>query len=134
MRRTFPITSLGDSGYTRLLYAILKPNQLFCKHCHCKIPSLIRNGGSVDKLCKSCFQERVRLSQHKPHPHANSVRVLAQRTYPTRELCRVKGCNKLGIRHHEDYDKPLDILWLCHRHHRLLHIDKLTLDGCAILI
>ena len=27
----------------------------------------------------------------------------------------------IGIRHHEDYEKPLDITWLCRSHHALLH-------------
>lgn len=24
--------------------------------------------------------------------------------------------------HHHDYDRPLDVTWLCHRHHRYVHI------------
>jgi hypothetical protein len=41
--------------------------------------------------------------------------------------CEWKGCNVanqpgLGIvAHHEDYDKPLDVIWLCRTHHKLRH-------------
>lgn len=35
-----------------------------------------------------------------------------------------QGCEICGVRaeaHHEDYDKPLDVRWLCFRHHREEH-------------
>lgn len=44
-------------------------------------------------------------------------RQLARRAYPVRQTCQVKGCDGLGERHHPNYTKPLDILWLCHEHH-----------------
>lgn len=30
-------------------------------------------------------------------------------------------CGKLGQGHHYDYSKPLDVIWLCHRHHMEAH-------------
>lgn len=29
--------------------------------------------------------------------------------------------------HHEDYDRPLDVRWLCARHHADVHAGRLTL-------
>jgi hypothetical protein len=34
--------------------------------------------------------------------------------------CEVCGNPKVDG-HHEDYSRPLDVLWLCRRHHRQLH-------------
>ena len=126
MKRTFPRHSLGDSGYNRLLYAILEPTQLFCKDCHHKISETIRCGGTAHNLCADCLRERGRLRQHAPHPRAGSRRTIAQREYPAPNQCQVKGCDKVGIRHHEDYDKPREIIWLCRSHHALLHNGNLT--------
>ena len=39
-------------------------------------------------------------------------------------------CEKCGERadhrHHEDYEKPLEVIYLCHRCHRILHQKKGT--------
>ena len=44
----------------------------------------------------------------------------------TREPCEVCGAvhgvdGAVLHAHHEDYSKPLDVVWLCRRHHRRLH-------------
>jgi len=41
---------------------------------------------------------------------------------------KLKGlcfCGKPGQAHHEDYKKPLEVTWLCPRHHKLLHLNIL---------
>jgi ribosomal protein S27AE len=37
-----------------------------------------------------------------------------------RQPCEVCGATKVHA-HHDDYSKPLDVRWLCSRHHRLHH-------------
>ena len=39
--------------------------------------------------------------------------------------CMVCGKEKVDA-HHNDYTKPLEIIWLCHKHHIELHHKKLS--------
>lgn len=43
--------------------------------------------------------------------------------------CEVKGCKKIGHKHHEDYSKPLDVNWLCNKHHGKFHQSNLSLKS-----
>ncbi len=38
-----------------------------------------------------------------------------------------------GVGHHENYDKPLDVVWLCPSHHRLRHneLNRLRMAAAA---
>lgn len=47
----------------------------------------------------------------------------------TRLTCEQPGCTRIGEAHHEDYDKPLAVIWLCRLHHYWLHRDRRA--GCA---
>lgn len=38
-----------------------------------------------------------------------------------KEPCKVCGTNENIEAHHEDYTKPLDVIWLCRNHHREHH-------------
>lgn len=37
-----------------------------------------------------------------------------------RQKC--EHCHRTGQAHHEDYDKPLSVRWLCPRHHKRVHL------------
>jgi hypothetical protein len=39
------------------------------------------------------------------------------------DSCSILGCQATSVvAHHQDYDKPLDVQWLCRKHHRMIHI------------
>lgn len=42
----------------------------------------------------------------------------------SKQPCSVCGSTYRIHGHHEDYSKPLDVIWLCPRHHRDLHKNK----------
>lgn len=57
------------------------------------------------------------------HPIKRKAHMLVQTAIRNGSLKR-QGCSICGIKahaHHEDYSKPLDILWLCHKHHMEHH-------------
>jgi|SRR6266446_1409584 hypothetical protein len=56
-----------------------------------------------------------------------NARKQAQTSFPSSLPCSIKQCNKQGERHHSDYSKPKDIIWLCKRHHELIHHQKVRL-------
>ena len=45
--------------------------------------------------------------------------------------CSISNCNQIGERHHIDYRKPLEIIWICKEHHEALHSTPMcVIDGC----
>jgi hypothetical protein len=36
----------------------------------------------------------------------------------------MKRCEGRIEGHHEDYSRPLDVIWLCQKHHRWVHEQK----------
>ena len=38
-----------------------------------------------------------------------------------RRPCEKQPCNSKAQAHHEDYSKPLEVIWLCFKHHRAEH-------------
>ena len=49
------------------------------------------------------------------------ARQAAQAKYPELKTCSVLGCYEIGERHHPDYQKRLEIVWLCKTHHEEVH-------------
>lgn len=41
-------------------------------------------------------------------------------------ICAMPGCERTRVdAHHPDYSRPLDVVWLCTRHHHALHLEFL---------
>jgi hypothetical protein len=93
-------------------------------------------GGPQDRpdqrYCRACHAAYQR--EHRPKPSelsAEAQHKLAARTkagiYSRRGLIEQRPCQVCGSekaeRHHENYDKPLEIIWLCRpchtTHHRM---------------
>ena len=67
--------------------------------------------------------------------HKENQLIQKQAVYhnPIRQSCSIKGCDVLGERHHPDYTKPKEIIWLCKTHHESLHHQEFktcSIDGC----
>jgi hypothetical protein len=65
---------------------------------------------------------------HEKHKEERRKYVLIQSKAiyhnPTRKKCSIKNCNNIGERHHPDYSKPKNIIWLCKKHHEQVHHTK----------
>ena len=83
-----------------------------------------------NKKCAETIKRLVKEWQKK-HPEAcRAKRMLnnaIKRGDIKRQPCVVCGKEK-GHGHHEDYSKPLEVLWLCPEHHKAIHYNLLTIN------
>lgn len=77
--------------------------------------------------CKPCPAEKLRIQRRyrKKYPDRDRARDLVQRAIQSgvliRSPCRV--CGSLDSEaHHEDYSKPLKVMWFCPKHHGERHV------------
>ena len=92
----------------------------------CKCGNLRRLSG---RYCLDCHAAYMR-TWRKTHPLTKSqvfkdtCRSYAG-VYLRRGKIEKKGCQNCGDKdsqmHHEDYTKPLDVVWLCKEHHQGVH-------------
>ncbi len=60
-----------------------------------------------------------------------TVNTYAARGHFPPQPCTVCGAAQ-AVKHHPDYSKPLEIIWLCHIHHVQVHRGVLSTDGLPI--
>lgn len=66
---------------------------------------------------KKSRQVRDSQKRHPDHTKARRlVRTALERGEMVRHPCQVCGSQKVEA-HHDDYSRPLDVRWLCRRHH-----------------
>lgn len=82
------------------------------------------------RYCKSCHSSHMRLnrpyhSELKPEAKKKANARAYANTYLRRGKITKKHCEICGDKnsqmHHEDYNKPLSIEWLCRKHHLEIH-------------
>jgi hypothetical protein len=89
-------------------------------------------------ICKECNAKRARDYYHKHKAKARAkwnkmrsnnlpkmkareaLRYNVKMGYMKKKPC--EKCNELKVEsHHEDYEKPLEVIWLCRKHHLEIH-------------
>jgi len=101
--------------------------KITCVECGCFL-ELNRLG--IKNICRPCENERIKLSrrQYERFSSAEKKRHLCRTSanyYQKRGKLIPQPCEKCGSttveKHHEDYDKPLEVKWLCRPCHLDLH-------------
>lgn len=68
---------------------------------------------------------RDTLEQRRKFPEKHAAHLAVQRALYSgkliKEACSICGTNDSIHAHHEDYAKPLEVIWLCRRHHQDKH-------------
>lgn len=71
--------------------------------------------------CKSPVWDRAKVSGSEASKAHSLVAAAIRNGVLVPQPCRI--CGKKAIAHHEDYSKPLEVDWLCHKHHRERHAE-----------
>lgn len=61
--------------------------------------------------------------QRDINPEKVLARIKAAKMLPKHLPCSFPGCALPGERHHGDYTKPLEVIYLCKQHHSDLHFN-----------
>lgn len=104
-----------------------------CKECHCSMSRLrLRSKYSKEKQFvkyqrqkkAGIFLKSAKLQALKfPEKHKARYKLRAAVKYGKvlKSSCEVCGNSKVEA-HHNDYSKPLEVVWLCKRHHADIHL------------
>lgn len=96
------------------------------------IPRPSGNGFYFYHFCRACVRAKCRLQHRKQPPkktctrrdkHKEAARYRLRTELKSgrmeRQPCEV--CGKKAEAHHPDYSKPLEVRWLCRKHHAMEH-------------
>lgn len=99
------------------------------------------------RYCRSCHAKWMRENRPKHRELGDVARAAANcRSYANvyqnrgllaRQACECEGddCSGKVEKHHDDYDKPLEVRWLCRAHHLRLHdvdVRRGTVVACVL--
>lgn len=97
-----------------------------------------RTDGRSRNVCLRCDAERLQRHRSKGRAPEDPVKKAARKAIENairsgdlvRQPC--ERCGKPDAQaHHEDYTKPLDVLWLCPKHHKARHKEMAATEAAA---
>lgn len=95
-----------------------------CKVCHAKQVNDRRKNKKLLPYEEISTHKKFWLPDNKLKRKAHQIVGYAvQKGDLIRQPCERCGTTEKVIAHHEDYHKPLDIVWLCQHHHRERHLE-----------
>src|SRR6185295_16839071 len=109
--------------------AFKKPSKMSLNCCNCGNPLEDSRAGK-QRYCKACHAAYMRANRPKYIDLSSGQKFKANtrsysRVYQKRGKLLPQLCAKCGDpkaeKHHEDYSKPLEVIWLCRKCHLELH-------------
>jgi len=95
-----------------------------CKACHQKKVNENRGNKKLLSFKQVAPHQKFWLQENKLKQKAHrDVNYAIQKGKLVRQPCERCGTTKNVVAHHEDYSKPLDVVWLCQHHHRERHLE-----------
>jgi len=83
----------------------IKTNIMQAKHCNYR-------GGKMEHGCPYKWEQYKGKAHSLVSRHIRIGKIIKEKCY----------CGKKGYAHHDDYEKPLIVLWLCRSHHAKRHL------------
>jgi hypothetical protein len=99
-----------------------------CKNGHKYTKASVYVTGSGSKQCRICHRLREYRRRTEPEENRRSkIRHRVGHAVKAGRLDRPSLCASCGITcktnaHHQDYGKPFEVIWLCHKCHKALHM------------
>lgn len=90
----------------------------YCQQCDYSWDSRIDN----PKECPRCKSRNWYLASKVQRQVVQKVRTAVKYGKLEKQPCEVCGTTKNVDAHHDDYEKPLEVRWLCKSHHKLHHL------------
>lgn len=84
----------------------------------------ITKSGGLSNRCKPCFEKRkiARRCKHRDSKKEGARKIARIHYSASEHTCKVIGCEqKAEHLHHVDYDRPLEVVPLCSKHHKGIH-------------
>lgn len=108
-----------------------KPKRLLttmqCQDCVAYVKRIRELEKEVESLKKSFHSRywRVKVQDRLYEPDKVAAWTAVQKAVRSGELIRPRHCEFCNAKameaHHDDYSKPLEVHWLCIKHHRMVH-------------
>jgi len=95
-----------------------------CKICHNKKVNQGRKNKKLLSIKQVAPHKKFWLQENKLKTKAHGeVGYAIQTGKLVRQPCERCGTTEHVVAHHEDYSKPLDVVWLCKHHHKERHME-----------
>ena len=129
--RLLPCT-VGRSLAPAIIFIFIGVTMNTCNTCretkHADRFSLRVDTGKRKIQCRQC-EYKLRDLRRKANLKADSAKSLARYGVKTGKIKVVDKCESCGSegklqKHHKDYNKPYDVIWLCLKCHARLHVEK----------